>query len=230
MLNHNQKAKLIGSFYILAAVSSIIAVILYGPIMTDEFYMVVQKGQEKSILWGVVMDLLLLVSAVGTTSFLTPYLKRVDPQLALAYFGGRFMEAVFIGIGLASVLVLISLSQAFAAGQITDSQTLIAQGYALQGMHRWIMVLGPNFMLGSNTFIYSLLFTKSKLIPQKLAYFGIITAVMVFIAGGLDMFGIIEPWSTLKGLISLPVGVFEITLAIYLIVKGFKTEGLALIK
>lgn len=44
------------------------------------------------------------------------------------------------------------------------------------------------------------------------------------------MFGIIEPWSTLKGLISLPVGVFEITLAIYLIIKGFKTEGLALIK
>lgn len=227
MLSHKQNAILIGIFYILAAVSSVIAVILYEPIMTESFYEVVQNGQETTVLWGAVMDLILLVSAVGTTSFLAPYLKRVDPQLALAYFGGRFMEAVFIGLGLASILVLISLSQAFAAGQVSDTGALIAQGYAFQGMHRWIMVLGPNFMLGINTFLYSLLFSRSKLIPKNLAYFGMLTAVLVFISGFLDMFGIIEPWSTLKGLIALPVGVYEISLAVYLIVKGFKAEGLA---
>lgn len=228
MLKDRTKANLIGIFYILAAVASVIAVALYTPVMSDEFHVVVQNGQRTSVLWGVVMDLVLLVSAVGTTAFLAPYLSRVDKQLSLAYFGTRFMEAVLIGIGLASVLVLISLGDAFAAGQVTDSQALLAHGYAWQGMHRWIMVLGPNFMLGINTFIYSLLFVRSKLIPKKLAYFGIVTAVMVFIAGFLDMFGIIEPWSTAKGLIALPIGVYEISLAVYLLVKGFRQEGLTL--
>lgn len=228
MLNHKQKARLIGLFYILAAVSSVIAVMLYQPIMTEDFYQVVQDGQKTNVLWGVVMDLILLVTAIGTTTLLAPYLKRVDAQLALGYYGGRFMEAVFIGLGLASVLVLISLSEAFTAGQLVDSQALLAQGYAWQGMHRWVMVLGPNFMLGINTFLYSLLLSRSKLIPKKLAYFGIITAIMVFGSGFLDMFGLIAPWSTLKGLIALPIGVYEISLAIYLIVKGFRQDGLAL--
>lgn len=228
MLNHKQKANLLGIFYILAAVTSVIAVILYEPVMSQDFHLVVANGQKTTVLWGVVMDVILLVSAMGTTTFLAPYLRRVDSQLALGYYSTRFMEAVFIGIGLASMLVLLSLSEAFASGLVTDSQALLAQGYAWQGMHRWIMVLGPNFMLGINTFLYSLLFVRSQLIPKKLAYFGIITAVMVFIAGFLDMFGIIEPWSTAKGLIALPVGVYEISLAIYLIVKGFRDEGLAL--
>ncbi|MFS0673547.1 DUF4386 family protein [Ornithinibacillus sp. 179-J 7C1 HS] len=57
--------------------------------------------------------------------------------------------------------------------------------------------------------------------PKGLAAFGMVTAVMVFIAGLLEMFGVVEPLSAVKGLIALPVGVYEISLAVWLIVKGF---------
>lgn len=42
----------------------------------------------------------------------------------------------------------------------------------------------------------------------------------------LDMFGIIEPLSAEKGILALPVGVYEISLAAWLIVKGFNEQKL----
>ena len=87
-------------------------------------------------------------------------------------------------------------------------------------------MLGPNLMLGLNTFMYSYLLFRTGLVPKKLALFGMVTAVMVFIAGLLEMFGIVEPISTVKGLIALPVGVYEMSLAGWLIVKGFHKKNL----
>ena len=94
----------------------------------------------------------------------------------------------------------------------------------LQSFHRWTLVLGPNLMLGINTMMYSYLFFRTGLVPKPLALFGMVTAVLVFIAGLLDMFGIIEPISTAKGLIALPLGVYEMSLAVWLIVKGFHKQ------
>lgn len=48
----------------------------------------------------------------------------------------------------------------------------------------------------------------------------------IFAAGILEMFGIVEPLSTAKGLIALPVGVYEMSLAVWLIVKGFNGRKL----
>ena len=53
-----------------------------------------------------------------------------------------------------------------------------------------------------------------------------VTAVLVFGAGLLDMFGIIEPVSTAKGILALPVGVYEMSLAVWLMVKGFNKQKL----
>ena len=53
-----------------------------------------------------------------------------------------------------------------------------------------------------------------------------VTAVLVFGAGLLDMFGSIEPVSTAKGILALPVGVYEMILAVWLMVKGFNKQKL----
>lgn len=52
-------------------------------------------------------------------------------------------------------------------------------------------MLGPNFMLGLNTIMYSYLLFRTGLVPKPLAIFGMVTAVMLFIAVLLGMFGIV---------------------------------------
>lgn len=215
-----------GIFYIVAAVTSIIAVILYEPVLSEQWYLAVADGYKTKVLFGVINDLLLVLTAVGTAVMLFPYLRRWNEHLALGYLCFRFMEAVLITIGVVSILGLLQLSIHYEAGSLNSVNNLRETGYLLQAVHRWTFMLGPNFMLGVNTAIYSYLLFRTGIVPRPLALLGMITAVLVFTAGLLEMFGIVEPLSTVKGLIALPVGVYEMSLALWLIVKGFNMTNL----
>ncbi|PLT48011.1 hypothetical protein B8V81_0143 [Paenibacillus pasadenensis] len=176
------------------------------------------------MLAGVLNDLLLVLSAVGTAVMLFPYVRRWNEHLALGYLCFRFLEAVFIAIGAVAILGLVQLSIHYEANAGADQGILLQLGYLLQGTHRWTSMLGPNFMLGLNTALYSYLFVRTRLVPGPLAGFGMVTAGLVFAAGLLEMFGAIEPYSAAKGLLALPVGVYEMSLAVWLMRKGFRVR------
>lgn len=217
---------ILGIFYIMAAVTSVIAIVSYEPILSEQWYMTVANGLKTKVLLGVLNDLVLVLTAVGTAVMLFPYLRRWNEHIALGHLFFRFMEAVLIAIGVVSVLGLLQLSIHYEANTITSEGPIHEIGYTLQAFHRWTSMLGPNFMLGVNTLLYSYLLLRTGLVPRPLALFGMITAVLVFAAGLLEMFGAIEPLSAAKGLIALPVGVYEMSLAVWLIVKGFHRGNL----
>jgi hypothetical protein len=91
----------------------------------------------------------------------------------------------------------------------------------LKTIHGWSFILGPHFMLGVNTFIYSSLFYRSRLVPRRLALVGITGAVLIFTASILEMFLIIPTFSVYVIVMALPIAVYEMVLAGWLIVKGF---------
>lgn len=217
---------IIGILYIAAAVTSIIAVILYEPVLSDQWHMTAANGWTTKVLVGVLNDLLLVVSAIGTAAMLFPYLRRWNEQLALGHLCFRFMEAVFIAVGVVSILGLLQLSIDYDANGLATESGLYEVGYLLQSVHRWTFMLGPNFMLGLNTAMYSYLLYRTGLVPRPLALLGIVTAALVFTAGLLEMFGVVQPLSAVKGIIALPVGVYEMSLAVWLIAKGFHKESL----
>ncbi|MFD2043695.1 DUF4386 domain-containing protein [Ornithinibacillus salinisoli] len=217
---------ILGVLYIAAAVTSIIAVIFYQPVLSEQWYMSAANGFQTKVLVGVLFDFSLVVSAVGTAVMLFPYIRYWNEHIALGYLCFRFMEAVFIAMGLVSILGLVHLSISYEAGSLASAENLHGIGLVLQDVHRWTSILGPNLMLGLNTFMYSYLLLRTGLIPKPLALFGMVTAVLVFIAGILEMFGVVEPFSTAKGLIALPLGVYEMSLAFWLIVKGFNKQKL----
>ena len=229
MTQDRMNGMILGVLYIVAAVTSVIALVFYQPLLSEQWYMSVANGFETKVLIGVLNDLLVVVSVVGTAVMLYPYLRRWNEHIALGYLCFRFMEAVFIAIGWVSILGLLQLSSYYEAGSIAG-ENFHAVGLLLQAFYRWIFVLGPNFMLGLNTFMYSYLLLRTGLVPKPLAIFGMVTAVSVFISGLLELFGIVEPLSTAKGLIALPVGVYEMSLAVWLIVKGFHKQNLEKLK
>ncbi len=221
---------LLGVFYIIAAVTAIIAVVFYQPILSERWYTSVADGFQTKVLLGVLNDFLLVVTAVGTAIMLFPYVRPWNESIALGYLCFRIMEAVFISIGLVSILGLLQLSMDYEAGSVASEENLHAVGFMLQAVHSWTSMLGPNLMLGLNTFMYSYLLLRTELAPKQLARFGMVTAIMVFIAGLLEMFGVIEPFSAAKGLLALPVGVYEMSLAVWFIVKGFNRKRLQHLK
>ncbi len=216
-------ARLVGIFFIVAAVASIIGLILYDPILKGSDYLAVGAANDKQILLGALMELLLVISAVGTAVTMFPVLRAQSERIALWHLCFRFLEAVVITIGIISVLALLTLGRAYTAEAAPDRAAYQAVGTALRAIHDWTFLLGPNFMLGINTIMYSFLFFRSRLVPRWLATLGMTGATLVFVAALLELFGVIEQISLWGALLSIPVALNEMSLAVWLIAKGFNT-------
>ena len=226
-MNSNKKAaKIVGVLFILAAVTAVIGLILYNPILKGTDYLITGSEHANQVVLGALMELILVASAIGTSTTMFPILRKYNETIALWHVCFRFLEAVIITVGVISVLSLLTLSREFAAGGV-DIASFQASGTVLKAIHDWTFLLGPNFMLGINTMMYSYIFYKSKLVPRFIPLLGITGATLVFIAALLEMFGIIQQASAWGGILALPVAANEMILAVWLIVKGFNESVLA---
>ena len=219
---NKSNAKITGWLFIVAAVSSIIGLKLYDPILSDNNFIVSANNHYNQIIFGAINELILVVSATGTGIMLYPLLKRYNESMGIGYLSFRMLEAVFIIIGLLSILTVLSISESYVDGAITDKANAQNLGLSFISLHKWTFMLGPNFMLSINTFIYSFVFYKTKIIPSNLARLGLLASFLIMTAAILELFGVIQQISTWGILLALPIALYEMTLAIYLITKGTK--------
>lgn len=218
-------AKLTGWFFIAAAVSSIIGLKLYDPILNESNFLLSASNNYSQIVFGAVNELILCVTATGTGIMLFPLLKRYNERMALGYLSFRLLEVVFIMIGTISVLTALAVSENYANGVIRDKDNAQNLMLTFIYLHKWTFMLGPNFMLAINTFLYSYVFSKSNVVPKNLARLGISASLLIMLAAILEMFGVIQQISIWGILLALPVALYEMTLAIWLIVKGVNNKN-----
>lgn len=227
-MNSNKKAaKIVGILFIIAAVTAVIGLNLYNPILTGPDYLIKGSEHSKQVITGALMELILVVSAVGTATTMYPFLRKYNETIALWHVCFRLLEAIIITVGVISVLSLLTLSREYAATGAPDTASFHASGTALKAIHDWTFLLGPNFMLGINTMMYSYIFYKSKLVPRFIPILGMTGATLVYMAALLEMFGVIQQVSVWGAILSLPVAANEMILAVWLIVKGFNEFALA---
>ena len=227
MKNNRQAAIYVGIMFVLATVSAILGLLFYQPILTGPDYLVNGAAHHDQIILGVLMELILVCTAIGTAIGMFPVLKPYGERTALGHLFFRFLEAVVISIGIVAILSLSTLSQAFVAAATPDVTTFHAIGTLLHTVYKWTFALGPLFMLGVNTFMYSYLLYKSKLVPRPLAGLGLTGATLVLVAALLVLFGVYPQLSVPVTLLALPIASYEMILAGWLIVKGFNSSALA---
>jgi hypothetical protein len=221
-----KQAVLVGVFFIIAAVAAILGLAAYDPIINNPDYLTTGPTASNQIVLGAIFEMFTAVAVAGTAIAFFPILRKHNETIALGYVGGRLLEAVLIIIGLVSMLTLMSLRQAVEAGAILDAAALPTVSKLLRSTHAWSFILGPSFMLGINTLLYSTVLYRTKLVPRRLASLGLIAAAAIFTAALLELFGIILQVSAWGAILALPVAVYEISLAVYLIVKGFNPSAI----
>jgi hypothetical protein len=88
-----------------------------------------------------------------------------------------------------------------------------------------IFSLWARFNTCYRRFVVRCSFYKFRLVPSTLSLIGI-AGVIPSVSGYLAiMFGVIDRISPLTGWSALPVAVFEFSLGIYLVVKGYETNS-----
>jgi hypothetical protein len=213
-------ARITGIAFITASTTAIIGLSLYGPVINATDALSAAASHTNQIVLGAVFELILACANIGTGIMLFPHLRKVNQSLGLGYALFRLLEVVFILIGLLSMLSIASISYQYSSHP-GDSAVLQGNATILKTIHGWAFILGPHFMLGINTMIYSALFYQSELVPKKLALLGMTGALLILTASLLEMFSVISTFSVALILMALPIAVYEMILAGWLIVKGF---------
>ena len=227
-MNTNRRAAaIVGVLFIFATVSAILGLLFYQPILTGPDYLINGAASKNQVILGVLMELVLVCTAIGTAIGLFPVLRPYGERIALGHIFFRFLEAVIITIGLVAVLSLSTLSQAFVAAAAPDASAFHAVGTLLLAVYKWTSMLGPLMMLGVNTLMYSYLLYKSRLVPRPLAVLGLTGATLVFGAALVVLSGVATQLSTPVILMAMPVAIFEMVFAGWLIVKGFNPAAIA---
>jgi Domain of unknown function (DUF4386) len=221
---HKRNAIVTGVFFISATVTAIIGMKLYDPILLDPGFLKTGVINANQIILGAIFESILAISAVGTAIMMYPYLKRFSESWGLGYVCFRVLEVVFILIGLLSMISIVTVSQHYMSPTESDIASFETAATILKNIHDWTFVFGPHFMLGVNTFIYNTIFFQSKLVPKRLSILGITGAVLIFIAAILELFGIIYPFGSEIIVMALPIALYEMILAGWLIAKGFNVE------
>ena len=167
--------------------------------------------------------MLLIVANIGTALVLFPILKRQNEPLALGYVAARIMESVFIAVGIVSVLTIVTLHQDAGA----QASSLVPVGRALVAVHDWTFLLGPGLVVGiGNGLILGYLMYRSGLVPRGLAVLGMVGGALICLSGIAVLLGAFDKGSAPQAIATVPEFIWELSLGIYLMVKGFKPSPL----
>ena len=210
-------AALSGWLWIITFATSIPAYFfLYAP-MRENPGLITGTGADPttSLALGAVLEIVLIIANIGTAVVFYPILKRQSEAGALSYVTARVMECVFIAIGIVSVLTFVFMRQ-----EGTGTNDI---GEVFVAIYDRSFLLGPGFFAGlANGLILGWLMVRSGLVPRGMAILGLIGGPLIMASGIAVMLGLTPRGSSIQGLATIPEFIWELSLGIYLVVKGFK--------
>jgi Domain of unknown function (DUF4386) len=202
-----------GIFYLLTFVS-IPTLGLYGPVHDPNY--ILGPGPDTAVLIGGVLEVIVALAGIGTAVALYPVLKRQNEGVALGFVASRLLEAAGIMAGVACVLSVVSLRQAGAGtGALVSAQTLGI-------LYDRIFLLSQSLMPAVNDILLGVVLYQSRLVPRVLPPIAVIGAPLLVASDLALLFGLLDRISPATALAALPVALFEFSVGIWLLVKGFQ--------
>jgi hypothetical protein len=223
MNSHKTAARMFGIFFIFTFLSyGIGSGLIDSVITTQDFLANVNVNQTQVVIGVVLMALVHTFLNIGMPIIMLPILKPYNIHLAYGYLSAAVAATVTLVVGAICVLLLLPLSDVYVNASTVTIPNIEIMGMLLKkgsffGYHMGMAL----WSLGGLMFV-SLLYT-SKLVPRPMSVWGMIGYVVLLLGSISEMFGhndIIEIVSVIPG------GLFEITLSVWLIVKGFNLAAI----
>lgn len=144
-----------------------------------------------------------------------PLFRRHSPALALWLLVLSAVGLSLAAVESATVLSMLSLSQAYASAETVDADLFQALRGVVASARNWAhyihLIIG-----GGAVLVLHLLLLRSALVPRLLAAFGVAAALLQMAAVAMPLFG----RDVVFGLL-MPLGLAHIALSAWLLAKGF---------
>lgn len=219
-----RKTALAAGLLYLLTFFSIPRLALFGPLLDNPNY-ILGSGDATGVFVGVVLELIVAFAIVGTGVALYPVLKRQNEGVALGFVSARVIETGIIAIGIISLLAVVTLRQDAAAG--TDPASLVTAGQALVSIQNLTFLIGQGLLPGLNGILLGFLFYRSGLVPRILPAMGLIGGPLMISSVIGQIFGVNEQVSVWSGIALVPIFLWEFSLGLWLVFKGFRPSAIA---
>jgi len=221
-MSSQRKTSLVAGILYLLTFVSIPTLSIYSMVKSANY--IVGPGPDTSALIGAVLEVIVALAGIGTAVALYPVVKKQNEGLALGFVASRTLEAAGIIASVACILTIVTLRQTGAgAGALLISQTLVA-------LYDRLFLLSGSLMPAINGLLLGSLLYRSRLVPRILPLVGLIGAPLLLAGDTAVLFGLIGRVSPLAGILALPIALWEFSLGIWLVVKGFNKSSVTLLE
>ena len=224
MDSYRNAARMFGIFFILTFLSyGIGSGLILSIVNVPDFLSNVYSNQTQIVVGVILMALVHTYANIALPILMLPILRTNYKYLAYGYLSSAIAATIILVVGTLFLLLLLPLSEQYVNAGSNLISNFEIMGILLKkgGFYAYNMGMAI-WSIGGLMFVSALY--KSKLIPRAMSIWGIIGYIVLVFGSVLEIYGhheVVEIVSVIPG------GLFEITLSIWLIVKGFDKSVVA---
>lgn len=215
MKTFKKTAGIVGVLFLTGMVAGITGNILIQSITGAPDYLASLSGSSMIVAIGAMLMLFTSIGDVSHGVLMYPLLKPHHAQLAAGYLGFRIVNGTFLGIQVLLILAQIPLADAYTYAEVLDKPMLLSMGTLFIHAHLYGYQLAMIFLgLAGSLLCYQL--KETGMLPRWLAYWGFFGYIIMFCGSVLEAMGY-----DLQLMHTLPGGLWELFIGVWLIIRGF---------
>jgi hypothetical protein len=212
-------AKVVGALFVAGMLIGIPAFMVTQSILGAPDHLASVAASSMLLAFAALMMLLTGVGDAAHGILMYPILKQDGERIALGYLGFRILDAAFIALSVVFLLLQIPLGRAYAiaTSPVTLSLQALSAAAIQANLYAYDIAMTT---LGVAGLMLCYTFYRARLVPRPLAVWGLVGYATILAGSVLQIMGF-----NLNSMHTLPGGLWEIFIGVWLIAKGFNAAA-----
>jgi len=219
--SYRTTARVVGVVYLAGFVVGIGGNILIQSLLGAPNHLATVAANSMTVAIGAMLWLLAVAGDAAHGVLMFPVLKRHHERIAVGYLGSRIVDAVFIAVMVLFLLLQIPLGSEYLKATAPDAFYLQALSTLFAQASQYAYSIGM-IALGLAGLMLNYTFYRARLVPRLVAVWGLVGYAILVCGMVSAVMG-----SGLGLASSIPGGLWEVFLGVWLIVKGFNSSAIA---
>jgi hypothetical protein len=220
MNTHRMTARVVGMVYLAGFVVGIVGDMLIQSVLSAPNHLSTVSASSMTVAIGAMLWLMAVVGDAAHGILMFPVLKPHNERIAVGYLGVRIIDAVFIAVMVLFVLLQIPLGSEYVKAAASDAFSLQALSAVSMQASQYAYQIGMIAVGLAGLMLCSTLY-RAKLVPRLVAVWGLVGYAIIFCGMVSEVMG-----SGLGLVSSIPGGLWEVFIGVWLIVKGFSSPAI----
>ena len=219
MNTYRTTAIVVGVVYLAGFVVGLVGNGLIQSILGAPDHLSTVSANSMMLAIGAILWLMAVAGDAAHGVLMFPVLKQHSERIAFGYLASRIVDAVFIAVSVLFTLLQIPLGSEYLKAVVPNTFYLQALSTLSIQANLYAYEIGM-IALGLAGLMLNYMFYRAKLVPRWIAVWGLVGYAIIFCGMVSEVMG-----SGLGLVSSIPGGLWEVFIGVWLIAKGFNASA-----